>query len=477
MSTILEKACATLWTGSDLDEAALLRALARAGSRGVDWADLYFQHIESHDWLLEEGIVKTGHFSIDRGYGLRTVAGERQALSYGDDLAARNLLVSADDLRSLTGTRSVTMPARLSPQTVRPLYSPDVTSAEPSREIELLRHIDRFARSLSPAVRNVTATLQTEIETMLVADLEGRLTADIRPQIYLSVNVLAEQNGRTEQGTSGGGARCGIEHFTRERVEAWCEKAVREAVLQTEARPAPSGVMPVVLGPGWPGILLHEAVGHGLEADAHRKETSVFTGRIGTRVAPKGVTIVDDGSLPGRRGSLTVDDEGTPTGRTVLIEDGILTGLLTDRFNARALGLPLTGNGRRESFATLPLPRMTNTFMLSGEHTPEEIVASVEDGLYAEHFAGGQVDITSGDFVFTMSGARRIRKGKLAEPVRGATLIGRGDRALLGIRLVGNDSRLDDGIGQCGKDGQNCPVGTGLPTLRIDSLTVGGTEA
>ena len=477
MSTILEKACATLWTGSDLDEAALLAALARAGSRGVDWADLYFQHIESHDWLLEEGIVKTGHFSIDRGYGLRTVAGERQALSYGDDLAARHLLASADDLRSLTGSRSVTMPARLSPQTVRPLYSPDVEATEPSREIELLRHIDRYARSLSPAVRNVTATLQAEVETVLVADLEGRLTADIRPQIYLSVNVLAEQKGRTEQGTSGGGARCGIEHFTRERVEAWCEKAVREAVLQTEARPAPSGVMPVVLGPGWPGILLHEAVGHGLEADAHRKETSVFTDRIGERVAPRGVTIVDDGSLPVRRGSLTVDDEGTPTQRTILIEDGILTGLLTDRFNARALGLPLTGNGRRESFATLPLPRMTNTFMLSGEHTPEEIVASVEDGLYAEHFAGGQVDITSGDFVFTMSGARRIRKGRLAEPVRGATLIGRGDRALLGIRLVGNDSKLDDGIGQCGKDGQNCPVGTGLPTLRIDSLTVGGTEA
>ncbi|HJD07549.1 MAG TPA: metalloprotease TldD, partial [Candidatus Sutterella merdavium] len=264
MSTILEKACATLWTGSDLDEAALLAALARAGSRGVDWADLYFQHIESHDWLLEEGIVKTGHFSIDRGYGLRTVAGERQALSYADDLAARHLLASADDLRSLTGSRSVTMPARLSPQTVRPLYSPDVEATEPSREIELLRHIDRYARSLSPAVRNVTATLQAEVETVLVADLEGRLTADIRPQIYLSVNVLAEQNGRTEQGTSGGGARCGIEHFTRERVEAWCEKAVREAVLQTEARPAPSGVMPVVLGPGWPGILLHEAVGHGL---------------------------------------------------------------------------------------------------------------------------------------------------------------------------------------------------------------------
>ena len=469
MSTILEKACGTLWTGSDLDEAALFAALARAGSRGVDWADLYFQHIESHDWLLEEGIVKTGHFSIDRGYGLRTIAGERQALSYGDDLVSRNLLASADDLRSLCGPRSVTMPAHFRPQAVRPLYSPDVEAVDPSR--------DRYARSLSPSVRNVTATLQAEIETVLVADLEGRLTADIRPQIYLSVNVLAEQNGHTEQGTSGGGGRCGIEHFSRDRIETWCEKAVREAVLQTEARPAPSGVMPVVLGPGWPGILLHEAVGHGLEADAHRKETSVFTGRIGTRVAPRGVTIVDDGSLPGRRGSLSVDDEGTPTQRTVLIEDGILTGLLTDRFNARALGLPLTGNGRRESFATLPLPRMTNTFMLSGELTPEEIVASVEDGLYAEHFSGGQVDITSGDFVFTMSGARRIRKGRLAEPVRGATLIGRGDRALLGIRLVGNDSRLDDGIGQCGKDGQNCPVGTGLPTLRIDSLTVGGTEA
>lgn len=477
MSTILEKACGTLWAGSDLDEAALFAALARAGSRGVDWADLYFQHIESHDWLLEEGIVKTGHFSIDRGYGLRTIAGERQALSYGDDLVSRNLLASADDLRSLCGPRSVTMPAHFRPQAVRPLYSPDVEAVDPSREIELLRHIDRYARSLSPSVRNVTATLQAEIETVLVADLEGRLTADIRPQIYLSVNVLAEQNGRTEQGTSGGGGRCGIEHFTRDRIETWCEKAVREAVLQTEARPAPSGVMPVVLGPGWPGILLHEAVGHGLEADAHRKETSVFTGRIGERVAPRGVTIVDDGSLPVRRGSLTVDDEGTPTQRTILIEDGILTGLLTDRFNARALGLPLTGNGRRESFATLPLPRMTNTFMLSGEHTPEEIVASVEDGLYAEHFAGGQVDITSGDFVFTMSGARRIRKGRLAEPVRGATLIGRGDRALLGIRLVGNDSKLDGGIGQCGKDGQNCPVGTGLPTLRIDSLTVGGTEA
>ena len=279
MSTILEKACGTLWTGSDLDEAALFAALARAGSRGVDWADLYFQHIESHDWLLEEGIVKTGHFSIDRGYGLRTIAGERQALSYGDDLVSRNLLASADDLRSLCGPRSVTMPAHFRPQAVRPLYSPDVEAVDPSREIELLRHIDRYARSLSPSVRNVTATLQAEIETVLVADLEGRLTADIRPQIYLSVNVLAEQNGRTEQGTSGGGGRCGIEHFTRDRIETWCEKAVREAVLQTEARPAPSGVMPVVLGPGWPGILLHEAVGHGLEATA-RKPPSLRAGSV-----------------------------------------------------------------------------------------------------------------------------------------------------------------------------------------------------
>ena len=477
MSSTFDIARRTLWKGTDLDDSVLHRTLCLAASGGVDWADLYFQHIESHDWILEDGIVKTGHFSIDRGFGLRTIVGERQALSYGDDMHADALTTAARRVRTLEGHRTHAVPVAMARRSLTPLYRADIETPDALEEIELLRHIDQYLRARSPFVKNVMATLQSEKETVLIATLDGELTADIRPQLYLSISVLVEKAGKSEQGMSGGGARTGFGFLTRERVETWCNRALAEALQNVEAQPAPSGVMPVVLGPGWPGILLHEAVGHGLEADAHRKETSIFTGKLGTRVAPAGVTIVDDGSLPERRGSLSVDDEGTPTARTVLIEDGILTGLLTDRLNATLLGVPLTGNGRRESFATLPLPRMTNTFMLSGEYAPEEIIASVKNGLYAAHFAGGQVDITSGDFVFTMSGARRIRNGRLAEPVKGATLIGRGDKALLGIRLVGNDSILDDGIGQCGKDGQNCPVGVGLPTLRIDSLTVGGTSA
>ena len=477
MPTLFDTAARRLWTGTDLDEAALSRTLGTVARRGVDWADLYFQHIESHDWMLEDGFVKTGHFSIDRGFGLRSVVGERQALAYGDELRAGELAEAADKIRSVCGTKTVRFPAVWTRRTFAPAYASIAPGVDSAREIALLTHVDRYVRGRSPLVKIVTATLQIEEDTVLVADLEGGLCADIRPQIYLSISVIVEQNGKTEVGTCGGGARRPFEHFTAERVERWCDTALTEALGNLEARPAPSGVMPVVLGPGWPGILLHEAVGHGLEADAHRKEASIFTGKLGTRVAPKGVTVIDDGRLPDCRGSLSIDDEGTPTGPTVLIEDGILTGLLTDRLNARLLDLPLTGNGRRESFATLPLPRMTNTFMQSGDTSPEEIIASVNDGLYAAHFAGGQVDITNGSFVFTMSGARRIRNGRLEEPVKGATLIGRGDKALLGIRLVGNDSQLDEGVGQCGKDGQNCPVGVGLPTLRIDSLTVGGTLA
>lgn len=475
--TCREAALARLFGREGLDEAGLSRALGELARRRCTWADVYLQETRSRDWLLEDGAVRTGSFTIDRGAGLRLVAGERASLSYTNSLSPAALLRCAKTAAAMSAAgRAGALPA-LSPSAPRELYAPgdELGDACAPPQIALLESVDRLARRLDPRVTDVLATYQTESDAVAVAALDGRFLADCRPLAYLSVTVTVESRGCREQATAGGGARAGIAFFTPERVERWVRSAVDEALHNLEAGPAPAGVMPVVLGPGWPGILLHEAVGHGLEGDFIRKETSAFSGRMGERVASPGVTVVDDGSLALRRGSLSFDDEGEPTQRTVLIEDGILVGTMLDRQNAALLGLAPTGNGRRESFASLPMPRMTNTFMLAGPNEPEEIIASVRRGVYAQNFQGGQVDITNGQFVFSMSKAWLIENGRLTRPVKGAMLAGNGAEALRAIPMVGRDLRLDDGIGQCGKDGQSVPVGVGMPTVRIDSLTVGGT--
>ena len=464
-----------------LEEASLERALARLARGRVDWADIYLQETISRDWLLEDSAVKTGSFSLDRGAGLRSVLGASASLCYANSLDERALLRCADAAATMNGRGNSGKACRyLSAGTgVRtPLYEAiDETGETVSeRQIALLEFVDRTARGLDPAVTQVLATYQTERDAIFIAGLDGRRLGDVRPMSYLSITVTVERGGRRERATSGGGARAGIAFFTPERVQAWIRQAVDEALHSLEADPAPAGIFPVVLGPGWPGILLHEAVGHGLEGDFIRKGSSAFSNRFGEAVAARGVTIVDDGTIPERRGSLAFDDEGTSTSRTVLIEDGKLCGMLLDITNSQLLNRAPTGNGRRESFASLPMPRMTNTFMLPGQYDPGEIIASVDFGIYAENFNGGQVDITNGQFVFNMSKAWLIEKVKITRPVKGAMLSGDGKKALLGIRMVGSDLALDQGSGQCGKDGQQIPVGVGMPTVRIDTLTVGGTS-
>lgn len=480
MNDALQLAQATLLDAPGLSEHALSQVMDRMLSRQVDAADIYFQYSRLESWVLEDGIVREGNHSIEQGAGLRAISGEKTGFAYTDDLALPQLLDAAEAARAIARAGSSGSQAIARRAAAPPLYTPanPLTSLSEQEKLELLRRLDAQARAQDPRVQQVIVSLVAVHDTVLVIDNEGRLAGDVRPLIRLNVNVIVEQNGRREQGSAGGGARRALDFFLEgDRANDYAREAVRQALVNLEAVDAPAGLLPVVLGPGWPGVLLHEAVGHGLEGDFNRKGTSAFSGRMGEQVASPLCTVVDDGTLPDRRGSLSVDDEGTPTQQTVLIENGVLKGYMQDRMNARLMGVKPTGNGRRESYAHLPMPRMTNTYMLAGEHDPQEIIASVDRGLYAVNFGGGQVDITSGKFVFSASEAYLIEKGKVTAPVKGATLIGNGPEAMTRISMVGNDLELDSGIGTCGKEGQSVPVGVGQPTLRIDEMTVGGTAA
>jgi TldD protein len=443
----------------------------------VDYADLYFQYTRSESWSLEEGIVKSGAFSIEQGVGVRAVSGEKTAFAYSDDISFSALESAARATRAIARAGQSGCTQVVKRVAGRRLYAPHdpLASLDDAAKVALLERLERYARALDPRVRQVMAWLAGEYEVVLVARSDGLLAADVRPLVRLSLQVIVEQNGRREQGSAGGGGRFDYGYFTEEVLRDYAAKAVNQALVNLDARPAPAGTMTVVLGPGWPGVLLHEAVGHGLEGDFNRKGTSAFSGRIGERVAAPGVTVVDDGTLARRRGSLNVDDEGHPTQCNVLIENGVLRGYMQDSLNARLMKVAPTGNGRRESYAHIPMPRMTNTYMLNGDRDPGEIIASVKSGLYAVNFGGGQVDITSGKFVFSASEAYLIENGRIAWPVKGATLIGNGPDALTRVTMIGNDLALDPGVGTCGKEGQSVPVGVGQPTLRIDGLTVGGT--
>src|SRR5690554_392608 len=461
-----------------LTEADMSAALAEILTHRVDYADLYFQYTRSEGWSLDEGIVKTGSFSIEQGVGVRAVSGEKTAFAYSDSLSADALMSSARAVRSIArrgaGRRKVNAPEGTSAHALYPAIDPVATLDSPAK-VQLLERLEAMARAVDPRIIQVMASLGAEYDVILVAGSDGRMAADVRPLVRLSLTVIAEHAGRREMGHAGGGGRSGLDYFTDDILRGYAERAAHEAMTNLQAQPAPAGEMTVMLGSGWPGILLHEAVGHGLEGDFNRKGSSVFAGRIGERVASKGVTVVDDGTLPDRRGSLNMDDEGNATQRNVLIEDGILKGYLQDSLNARLMKTAVTGNGRRESFAHLPMPRMTNTYMLSGKDEPQEIIASVKKGLYAVNFGGGQVDITNGKFVFSASEAYMIEDGKISYPVKGATLIGSGPEAMNQVSMIGNDLELDSGVGTCGKDGQSVPVGVGMPTIRMDGLTVGGT--
>ena len=468
-----------LLTPFGLDEDKLLKALGTMFTHKVDYADLYFQSTKSEGWSLEEGIVKTGSFSIDQGVGVRAVSGDKTAFAYSDDISERALLEAAAATRTIAraGTGKIKIAGQMQPQGGRSLYLPNDPLASPdaTAKVQLLERVEKMARAKDPRVVQVMAGLAGEYDVVLVLRSDGVLAADIRPLVRVSLTVIAEQNGRRETGSAGGGGRFSYDYFSDAVLEQYATDAVNSALVNLEARPAPAGPMTIVLGPGWPGILLHEAIGHGLEGDFNRKGSSAFSGRVGERVAAKGVTVVDDGTLAGRRGSLNIDDEGNPTQCTTLIEDGILKGYIQDTMNARLMKMPVTGNARRESFAHLPMPRMTNTYMLGGDKDPGEILASVKNGLYAVNFGGGQVDITNGKFVFSASEAYMIENGKLSYPVKGATLIGNGPDVLNRVSMIGNDMRLDSGVGICGKEGQSVPVGVGQPTLRLDGITVGGT--
>ncbi|HUH60767.1 MAG TPA: metalloprotease TldD [Candidimonas sp.] len=461
-----------------LSESDMARALGEIFTHKVDYADLYFQYTRSESWSLEEGIVKTGSFSIEQGVGVRAISGEKTAFAYSDTLSADALLSSAHVVRSIArrgaGRQKVVTGH---PPAGRSLYEPidPVNTLSAPDKVALLGRIEAMARAADPHIIQVMAGLGAEYDVILVAGSDGRLAADVRPLVRLSLTVIAERDGRREMGHGGGGGRTGLAYFTDDVLRSYVRRATHEAMVNLEARPAPAGEMTVVLGSGWPGILLHEAVGHGLEGDFNRKGSSIFAGRIGQRVASKGVTVVDDGTIADRRGSLNIDDEGTPTQRNVLIENGILKGYMQDTMNARLMKTAVTGNGRRESYAHLPMPRMTNTYMLAGKVPAPEIIASVKKGLYAVNFGGGQVDITSGKFVFSTSEAYMIENGKVTYPVKGATLIGNGPDAMNRVSLIGDDLQLDSGVGTCGKEGQSVPVGVGMPTVRMDGLTVGGT--
>ena len=475
----LATAKSLLLTPFGLDESHLVRALAEIKMQRVDEADLYFQYTRSEGWSLEEGIVKTGSFSIDQGVGVRAVSGEKTAFAYSDDISEAALLDAARTVRTISSAAQtrrvgVSKPKIARSRSLYPGQDP-ISTLDSATKVALLGKVEKLARAKDPRVAQVMAGMAMEYDVVLVARADGTLAADVRPLVRLSVTVIAEQKGRREVGSSGGGGRFGLAYFDDAQITEYVNQAVHAALTNLEARPAPAGEMTVVLGSGWPGILLHEAIGHGLEGDFNRKGSSAFSGRIGQRVAAKGVTVLDDGTIADRRGSLNVDDEGNTSGRNVLIEDGILKGYIQDAMNARLMGVAPTGNGRRESYAHVPMPRMTNTYMLGGDKDPQEIVKSIKKGLYATNFGGGQVDITSGKFVFSASEAYWVENGKILYPVKGATIVGSGPECLKRVSMIGNDMRLDSGVGTCGKEGQSVPVGVGQPTLRIDGLTVGGT--
>ena len=468
-----------LLADNELAVADFNHALSLIGSHHIDYADIYCQRTAYESWHLEESMVKSGSFQIEQGIGIRAVSGDKTAFAYADNLNAQALIDAAQAVRAIGVSgqqRSIglnTTPASRSLYSIaNPMHSMDAAT-----KVALLQRIETLAKAADPRIVQVMAGLVCEHELIYLARLDGRIHTDIRPLIRLSVTVIAKQGERREQGSSGGGGRFDLSYFDENILQQYVDTAVAQALTNLEARPAPAGTMTVVLGNGWPGVLLHEAVGHGLEGDFNRKGTSAFAGHLGERVAAKGVTVVDQGNISGRRGSLNIDDEGNPTQRTVLIEDGILCGYLQDETNARLMGMSPTGNGRRENYASAPMPRMTNTYMENGQLTPEEIIASVDKGLYAVNFGGGQVDITSGKFVFSASEAWWVENGKLQYPVKGATIIGSGPEVLKHVSMIGNNSSLDSGVGVCGKDGQSVPVGVGQPTLRIDSgLTIGGSQ-
>lgn len=482
--TNTEIARATLLSHANLTESDLNLVIAQLYNKNIDAADVYFQNRHVEVWGLEDGIIKEGSYNIESGVGVRAISEEKTGFAYSNELTLDAILEAAKtataivrhgENKKIFNELNIALPAlpRLLYEPLNPLISLSHTD-----KVELLQRVDAITRAYDSRIIQVISSLIAVHEVILILDQDGAMHGDIRPLIRLNVSTIAEQNGRRETGSSGGGARQNLTWFLeQDRYRNFAEEAARQALLNLEATEAPAGTMTVVLGPGWPGVLLHEAIGHGLEGDFNRKGTSAFTGRIGEQVAASTCTVVDNGTLHGRRGSLNIDDEGTPTQCTVLIENGILKGYMQDKLNARLMGTVSTGNGRREAFSTLPIPRMTNTYMLPGPYTHEEIIASVSKGLYAANFSGGQVDITSGKFVFSTNEAYLIENGRIGRPVKGATLIGNGPDVLTRVSMVGNNLQMDQGVGTCGKDGQNIPVGIGQPTLKIDSLTVGGTQA
>ena len=466
-----------LLTPYEINIAGLQQVFGQILTHHVDYADLYFQYSRAEGWVLEEGIVKSGNFNIDQGVGVRAVSGDKTAFAYSDDISMPALTSAAQATRAIASQGVSHSVQAVKRGRGHGLYMPQdpIASLNDTDKVMLLEKLEGYARSIDNRVIQVIASLSGEYEVILVARSDGLMAADVRPLVRVSLQVIVEENGLREQGVAGGGGRYNYAYFTDSVLRDYAEKAVHQAVVNLGAKPAPAGAMTVILGAGWPGILLHEAIGHGLEADFNRKGSSAFCGRIGERVAADGVTVVDDGTIARRRGSLNIDDEGNPTQCTMLIENGILKGYLQDSLNARLMNASVTGNGRRESFAHIPMPRMTNTYMLNGNSSPEDIISSVKHGLYAVNFGGGQVDITSGKFVFSAAEAYMVKDGEITYPVKGATLIGNGPDVLKRVAMIGNDMSLDPGVGTCGKEGQSVPVGVGQPTLRIDGLTVGGT--
>ncbi len=476
----LEQARHRILEPSGIDERQLEQTLGAILGHAVDSADLYFQVSRHESWSLEDSMVRDAAHSIEQGVGVRAISGEKTGFAYSDEIVLPALERASQAARAIARQGDQRAVQAWAAPRGRSLYQPmdPIESVDDPRKVALLERVDRETRALDPRIQEVMVSMAGVHDVVLIAGSDGTLNADVRPLVRFNVSVIVEDNGRREQGYAGGGGRFGYGYFYEDDIVMdFAREALRQALVNLEAVDAPAGTMTVVLGPGWPGVLLHEAIGHGLEGDFNRKGTSAFSGRIGERVASELCTVVDDGTLENRRGSLNIDDEGTPTGCTTLIENGILRGYMQDKMNARLMGVEPTGNGRRESFAHLPMPRMTNTYMLAGPHDPEEIIASVDKGLYASNFGGGQVDITSGKFVFSASEAYLIENGRLTAPVKGATLIGNGPDVLTRVSMVGTDLELDNGVGVCGKEGQSVPVGVGQPTLRVDGLTVGGTSS
>ncbi len=480
MQNLLQQGRHDLLEPSGITDRELESVMGKVLVKGIDYADLYFQSSYSESWYLEDGIIKSGNYEVDRGVGVRALSGEKTGFAYADDIHLLALEQAANAAGSIVKHGKEKSVKVWQKANSNDLYKPinPLTSWTEQDKIDLLQRLDRYVRQLDNRIVRTSVGLSSDFETILIVTSEGNIAADVRPLIRLNIDVVLEHHGRRESGYAGGGGRFDYSYFADEElVYGYAREAVRHAVLNLEAIPAPAGTMAVVLGSGWPGVLIHESVGHGLEGDFNRKGLSIYSDKMGERVASSLCTIVDNGTLPQRRGSLNIDDEGTPTQCTTLIENGILRNYMLDKRNAELMHMEPTGNGRRESYAHLPMPRMTNTYLLPGESVPEEIISSVEKGIYAVNFGGGQVDITSGKFVFTTSEAYLIEKGKITVPVKGATLVGNGPDVLTKISMVGNDLRFDSGIGVCGKDGQSVPVGVGMPTVRVDGLTVGGTTS